>query len=81
MAKAPALYRRLLLDFDGLVVCCSYAGYKEVPVAIASLTQLTCLKLENNCFRAAAKGGQPAENHAGRLLPLKHLRVLSLGSW
>ena len=63
------------------MVCCSYAGYKEVPEAIASLTQLTCLKLENNCFKTAAAQGQSAENHAGRLLPLKHLRVLSLGSW
>ena len=63
------------------MVCCSYAGYKEVPAAIACLTQLTCLRLENNCFRTAAAQGQPAGNHAGRLLPLKYLRVLSLGSW
>ena len=60
---------------------CSYAGYKEIPEAIASLVQLTCLKLENNCFSAAAAQGQHAEDHASRLLPLKGLRMLSLGSW
>lgn len=63
------------------MVCCSYAGYKEVPEAIASLAQLTCLKLENNCFSAAAAQGQHLQELISRLLPLKALRILSLGSW
>lgn len=60
---------------------CSYAGYREIPEAVAGLTQLTCLKLENNCFSAAPGHSQELRSHASRLLPLRMLKVLSLGSW
>ena len=58
---------------------CSYAGYKEVPEAISGLTQLTSLKLENQCFEAPLAQGS-ADSHASRLLPLRKLQILSLGS-
>ncbi len=62
------------------VVACSYAGYKEVPAVTSGLTQLTSLKLENQCFESSLSQS-PASSHAGRLLPLRKLKTLSLGSW
>ncbi len=48
---------------------------------MAGLTQLTCLKLENNCFMNSMVQGQSFRSHASRLAPLQRLRTLSLGSW
>ena len=62
------------------VSVCSYAGYKEVPEAIAGLTQLTNLKLENQCFETPSTQSS-ASSHANRLLPLRKLKTLSIGSW
>ncbi len=59
---------------------CSYAGYKEVPEAISGLTQLTSLKLENQCFETPLTQSS-ASSHASRLLPLRKLKTLSIGSW
>ena len=59
---------------------CSYAGYKEVPDAISGLTELTSLKLENQCFETPASQSA-ASSHASRLLPLRKLKTLSIGSW
>ena len=59
---------------------CSYAGYKEIPEVLSGLTQLVSLKLENQCFETPLRQSS-VSSHASRLLPLRNLKTLWLGSW
>lgn len=59
---------------------CSYAGYKEIPEAMSALTQLTSLKLENQCFETPLRQSSMS-SHTSRLLSLRNLKILWLGSW